>query len=325
MLEIGVIGAGEIAANSHLPVLRSLEGARIAYVADRDEARAKLVGRAFGAQGLAPQSPRDLPPADVVLLSLPYGARPAYYEVLAARGTAVYAEKPFARTLAEHDARCAAFGPARLACGLQRRSWGPARALREILRAAPFGKLLRARVEVGGPGLTPGGGYLGDPKLAGGGLLAEVGIHAVDLALFCADAAEVEVQAAKQEAHAGLDIHTEAEAQVTTYHGDRFELSVLASALRFTSLANTFTFEHAELAFAAWGDGAIQVKPRGGGPVLSITTESMEYPRTSAQSIHAHWSRFLEGLREDKPNETSAAASRLSTSFLEQTYARGAA
>jgi predicted dehydrogenase len=323
-LRIGVIGAGEMAVSSHLPVLLALEGARVAWIADRDAARAEMVGRAFGVKArVAASDPRDLPPADVALLALPYGAREPYYAALAARGTAVYAEKPFARTTAEHDARCALFGPARLACGLQRRSWGPARALRELVRSGPFGRLLAARVELGSPGLTPGGGYVGDPRLAGGGLLFEVGVHAVDLALFCTDSVDVDVRSAKVELHAGLDVHVEAEARVLTENGSAFDLSILSSALRFTALANSFTFEHADLVFSAWGDGAMRVKPRGGGPAFSISAEAMTYPRTSAQAVHAHWSRFLQGLREGEPNETSAGASRLSTSVIEQVYARG--
>src|SRR5579871_763292 len=103
---VGVIGAGAIAFGSHVPVLLNTAGAAIAWIMDRDEKRARRVARCFG----VPHARGDLetlPDADVVLVTIPYGARAPLYEALGRRFPAIYVEKPLALTLAEHDRLCA--------------------------------------------------------------------------------------------------------------------------------------------------------------------------------------------------------------------------
>lgn len=115
--KIGIIGAGNVVTTIHLPVLLALDAVEVSWIADKNAKRAQQVADAHGipAAGLA-QGAESIPEADVVLLAIPYGVRAPYYERLAARSIAVYAEKPFARTAVEHAELCDLFASHRLAC-----------------------------------------------------------------------------------------------------------------------------------------------------------------------------------------------------------------
>ena len=84
---VGVLGAGQIVAESHLPVLAALAEAEVAWVADADHARAKLIAHSFGTRAVRlGDDPTSLPKVDVTLIAIPYGAREPFIRALTARG-----------------------------------------------------------------------------------------------------------------------------------------------------------------------------------------------------------------------------------------------
>ncbi len=73
-LVVGVVGAGQMALEAHLPVLLNVAGLRVGWIADQDRARARSAGRALRIAGhVARGDPDRLPEADLVLLAVPYG------------------------------------------------------------------------------------------------------------------------------------------------------------------------------------------------------------------------------------------------------------
>jgi predicted dehydrogenase len=264
----------------------------------------------------------ELPRADVVLLAIPYGARPPYYEALSRSGTAVYVEKPFAVTLAEHRARSAMFADWRIACGFQRRSMGTSAALREVIRSNLYGRLESARVEFGRPA-TRTGTYQSNLALAGGGMLLDVGSHALDLTLFVADAVRAEVASVDMIREEGFDIHTDARIAATRPNGDAFQIELICSSLRFTRSSNVFSFEHAEVTHELWRDGALIVRPRDSTLSFRMSGDSIEIPQTPNQVFHRHWTAFFEAIRAGVSNYTCAVDTQLTTAVLEKLYAGG--
>jgi len=315
---VGVVGAGQISAEAHLPVLRALPQAQVLWVADRQAERAALVGRGHGIAGIPmPERAEDLPPADVVLLAIPYGARPPLYPALAARGAAIYVEKPFAMTPAEHDAIVAPFGPSRVACGLQRRAAGGAVLLRRLLRAGAFGPLRRAVVEFGVPGARSGS-YQHDARLAGAGLLFDVGVHALDLALHATDARSLQLR----ERHAMPGRHAELELNaafdVESAAGP-FRLELLVSALRFTAQQNRFEFDGATLVHDLWGSGGLRLEDDD-GTACELSPAGAPYPASGHELLAAFWRSVFDALDTGRPNESSAVTSRLTTEALALAY-----
>ncbi|MBI4179825.1 Gfo/Idh/MocA family oxidoreductase [bacterium] len=98
MLSAAVIGVGHLGFH-HARILSSLEGVRLAAVADLRADRAKEVGEKFGAPFFA--SAADIPPVDFAVVSVPTSAHSEAATALLARGSHVFIEKPIALNLAD--------------------------------------------------------------------------------------------------------------------------------------------------------------------------------------------------------------------------------
>jgi predicted dehydrogenase len=182
---IGVIGAGAISRTVHLPVLTSMDGVRVAFVADADDARAASVAASFGVLHAPIASiEKAVAACDIVLLALPVSVRIPYLEILSRCGVAAFVEKPFARTVAEHQRIVGLFPPHRIVCGLMRRTYASTSLVRHVVRRDWFGRPRRIRVSEGGRTTKTGvdHSYFDDPQ-AGGGVLLELGCHALDLVM----------------------------------------------------------------------------------------------------------------------------------------------
>jgi predicted dehydrogenase len=322
-MSVGIVGVGQIATEHHLPVLLAMPAVRVAWIVDKNDHKAAVVARAIGITPTRlPHDLSQLPAADVVLIAIPYGARRPFYDALSAKDIAVYVEKPFAKTQAEHDRLTGMFRHDRLGCGFQRRSSATLRRLREVAHDELFGPLLSVRVEFGGPG-TRAGTYHSDLQLAGGGILFEVGVHSLDAALFVMDAADVSVANVRMLMEAGFDIHTEATVDVKTATGSAVNLDLLVSALQFTTMTTVYRFEHAIVSHSLLDADVLSVAPaRGGGGGYVLRGRLPDYPRTSstAQVLNEHWSAFLHGVRTGKPNHSSASATAVTSSLIGQLY-----
>jgi predicted dehydrogenase len=314
---IGIVGAGSIVANLHIPVLLNTPGIGISWITDVDFQRSRRLAKDFDVREVhLTDPPSDLPDADVVLLAIPYGARPAYYEVLCTRHCAVYAEKPFARTVAEHDGRCSAFSDWRIGCGLQLRSSGSVQLARQVLRDGLFGRLLSVRIGHGGQGHLQGTRYGDNLQLAGGGILFETGIHTIDSALFVMDARDVQVRGGLMLRMEGIDIHTEADATITTLYGE-VPAALKVSGLEGTIQGSEFRFEHATMILSR--SGSIRILPVNKSSSYSLSVEQMQ-ATTPHQIAFRHWQGFLQSINQQTPNWTSALSCRVTTKIIEQLY-----
>jgi hypothetical protein len=86
---IGIVGAGSIVAKLHIPVLLNTPGVGISWITDVDVQRSRRLAKDFDLHEVRLPNPSDVPDADIVLLAIPYGARPAYYEALCTRQSGV--------------------------------------------------------------------------------------------------------------------------------------------------------------------------------------------------------------------------------------------
>ena len=324
-LKIAVVGAGNIVTGAHLPVIANLPGVSLAWIADRDAARARIVAGNYGtlAVGEDVLERKDLPAADIILLAIPYGPRRAYYERFKGLATGWYVEKPFAKTAAEHRELCS-FAPAYgMACGFQRRASGMVRVARELIQSGVFGRPERVEIGLGYRGrIVDGGGYAADPRQAGGGVLTEVGTHCVDAVLHLLDARTVSLQTARTVLDQGMDIHTEATVAVATAGAGEVGLDLKVSILEDTSESIVIHCEHATLEFSIFGQAGITVRPlKGGSGPFQISDPRELYPRSSDQIFYAYWSAFVDGWRRREANFTAAADCVLTTQIVEDIYA----
>lgn len=329
-LSIGVIGAGDIARTAHVPVLKALGGARLNWVADVDAARADALGKAYKVPAQTLNTALDrLPPADAVLLAIPYGARLPYYEHYRKTGTALYVEKPFARSAAEHARICGWFPGHALASGLMMRSWSTNLMAREIIDSEMFGPLRKARFAHGRPGLVTYGRYYLDAKKGGGGMVSEFGIHGIDALLFVSRAQSAAIDHVHTVWEGDLDLHTRASLTLELAGGRRAACEITVTGIEDLVEGVELEFEDAILSYLLPGQGyalhgdavdlGIAVRPsRRNGPSYHLTPrDAGRFPSTKFQMFHDFWSRFLDGVRAEAINHTAAAEAYLTTVVID--------
>jgi predicted dehydrogenase len=321
---VGIVGTGDIALSLHLPVLLSMADVRVAWVSDAAEARARDVSRACGVPyAPLPADPRELPTCDVVLLAIPYGARPPYYEALSARGSAVLAEKPFARSVPEHERVCAMFPDYALGCSFQRRAWGPTSVARELMEKRALGELKSAAMGFGQPGLIPTGKYYSNMSLAGGGPLLESAVHGVDAILFCTGAQDVALDGGRMITEGGFDLDTEADLRIVDGEGRSVPFHVVVSCLRETSRMLELSFDGATVAFDFSKETA-EIVTADGKTHYSLRPQGVgTYATTADAACYLTWRAFLDGVRNHSPNWTAAASSILTSKALGLLYSCG--
>jgi len=323
---IGIVGAGNIVETMHLPVLLNLPEARVVWLADADEDRARAVARAFGVRAVGlPRGPSDVPESDVVLLAVHVGARPLYFEAFARRGVAVFAEKPFARTVAEHARLLGLFPEHRLGCGYMRRTYATTAFLRRAVRGKWFGPLRRIRIAEGGRVTKTGRSRTpyDDPSVAGGGVLMDLGTHSVDLALYLLGASTVEVHGAQIVWDGALDRKVTGELEVP------FETGIVTIEVCVSWLdrqPNRIELEFPAVSLSAPNDPEPRIEFRRPGCEEAQATMEVSGlgARTSYQAFFLEWRSFLEGLRTGSASLVSAASALPTTTAIEGLYRAGA-
>lgn len=179
---VGVLGAGEIVRSHHLPVLLAA-GIEVAWVADPSPLARRRGQMRFGIPTLSLDDAWSrLNQVDAVLLAAPVGRRAEHHERLADSGTAVYLEKPIARSVSELDDLIDRYQGSRVTCGFQRRSFANVGVLRALLAELPVGPVRRIELHEGGRTMATGASldFRDDLEAAGGGILTDLGCHGLD-------------------------------------------------------------------------------------------------------------------------------------------------
>ena len=321
--KVGIVGAGVISTNLHIPTLQAIDDVDIAWVTDLDTKKAEALAKASGIPcARLPATPAELPAADVILLGIPYGARPAYYEAFKHRNVALLVEKPFERTPEAHAAVCSLFPAFMLACGFQRRASGVAKTTTQILEDRLFGELQAIRLGYGSRGRISSGGYLSDFGLAAGGLVMELAIHGIDLALVMSRAYGFDRISGQMLTNGPFDMHTTAVVDLLVPGNRRIPFELEVSLLSDTRNCLDFVCETATVSFAL-PSNEVRVTPANGSSQYTISGASAGSCLTAYQQSYETWTQFLTGIRTKTPNWTSASASLLTTSVVAGLYKLG--
>jgi predicted dehydrogenase len=190
-LRVGVIGAGAIAQACHLPGYDRRSDTDLAAFADPEPARHKEMAKLFpGVRGYAHfKNMLESEKLDVVSVCTPnkYHAEAAIAALEAK--CHVLCEKPIATTLKEADQMIEAARKARrkLMVGFTHRLFDGPKQCKRLIEEKALGKpfMIRVRFAHGGP--YPGwakGKWFYERKLAAGGAMLDMGIHAIDLCLW---------------------------------------------------------------------------------------------------------------------------------------------
>lgn len=182
-----VSGCGAVARLYYAPVLKRLEGAgrvRVVGLCDPDPASLRALSRVFprakpqlGFDEALEQCP------DLVIVASPPRWHASQSKAALESGAAVLCEKPAALGAAEaREMERAAHKTGRLlAIAMVRRQFPACRIFRRLLRDGAIGAPRRVRVFEGGPFRWPVHGPSYFDRGEGGGVLADVGPHVLDL------------------------------------------------------------------------------------------------------------------------------------------------
>ncbi len=185
---IGLLGCGAVSELYYGPSLRAIEAKGLAKVAglfDMNPERLSLMGRQLSGA-------RQFSSLDAFLdagLAMVIVASPARFHAehsIAAlrRGSFVLCEKPMATSVEEAESMLDA-ASGRLAVGLFRRFFPAARMIRECLSAGMLGKAVSFEFAEGGLFEWPAqSASFFQRKTAQGGVLLDLGVHMLDLALW---------------------------------------------------------------------------------------------------------------------------------------------
>jgi predicted dehydrogenase len=269
-VRVAVLGGGAVAQIHHLPALSASERAEAAVVVDADAERARSVAARFGVPEAATDYRAVLDRIDAAVIALPNSLHAPVAVDLLKRGIHVLVEKPMALSSREAGEMIAAAeaGGAVLAVGLDFRFFDSTRFVRDFLASGFLGELrsfdLRQGVIPRWPFATD---FLLRKETAGGGVLADFGVHVLDLLLvWLGEWESVDYQ---DDARGGIESDCEMSLMMKSGLRGNVEIS------RTRNLRNTCIFEgeRASLEVGIWDPDPIIVL-RVGGQELSLSGQA---------------------------------------------------
>lgn len=318
---IGLVGAGAVVTDYHLPVLTTTPECRPVWVVDRDLARARQVAARFRIP-LAAANVADCPPATAVLLATPVGQRREIFEELCQRPVRILCEKPFALNAADHHffLACAQRNQRPVAAGYMRRFYASTQVARQLILSGVFGVV--HAVQAGANGSVRGTGrgrdwYQASSQQSGGGILMETGCHLVDQVFYICGATAFELQACRQTQMDGLEYETSARARVVVGERTEIDLQLEVSGLR--DLPNEIRLQcaHAEVRLGLAPDSPVQILTRAGEMVTSWDSPQALLPAVFA-AFRAEWQGLLQ---QPGGADLAHTTGLLTTEFISACYA----
>jgi len=248
-LRLAVVGCGAVATIHHLPAISVSETVEAAVLVDADLGRARALADRFGVPEAATDYRAVADRVDAAVVALPNSLHAPVSIDLLRRGVPVLVEKPMAMDGREADAMIAAAaeGKAVLAVGLDFRFFDSSLFVRNLLRDGLLGEIrgfdLRQGVIPRWPFATD---FLLKKETAGGGVLADFGVHVLDLLLWwMGEWTEVDY---RDDAQGGLESDCEMTLGFRSGASGKVEIS------RTRNLRNTCVFEgeRATLEVGVW-------------------------------------------------------------------------
>ncbi len=184
-LRVAVVGIGAV-AQAHLPALAKHDGVAVTALVDRDRGRAAEAAASWGVEH-ALSDAAELPGvADAAVLALPHHLHAPISIDLMRAGLHVLVEKPMALTAAECDAMNEVADAERrvLAVGQARRWFDSSRFVKRLIDEQWLGRILRFDMREGFVYDWPAASDFTFRREAGGGVLADSGVHALDTLLW---------------------------------------------------------------------------------------------------------------------------------------------
>jgi predicted dehydrogenase len=186
-VRLAVVGCGAVAQIHHLPAIVASDRVEAAVLVDADEKRARALAERFGVPEVATDFTTLPGKVEAAVVALPNSLHAPVSIELLRRGVHVLVEKPMAMSVRECDEMidAARAGRAVLAVGLDFRFFDASLFVRNLLRDGLLGEIRRFDLRQGVVPRWPfATDFLLKKEMAGGGVLADFGVHVLDLLLW---------------------------------------------------------------------------------------------------------------------------------------------
>jgi predicted dehydrogenase len=321
VLTLAVVGCGAMTRDVHLPLLSECAEFRLAGLVDARIDFARQLGDQFAVDWIAGSHAEAVGRVDAVLLALPNHLHAAVAIDFLEAGVHTLVEKPMALTATDCDRMIAAAEQtgAVLAVALNRRLFPSNRLVRTLVETRRFGRARAFRMS--GEGLYPWpmrSAYRYDPTFAGGGILADTGIHALDLLCWWfGDCASVEYL---DDAEGGV----EAECRIELVFAGDVAGDVVLSRVRDVPSEFRLEFESGTLTFQNAGS---EPSPRCRLVAADQDWEpigergAVGPPTTRREIFRRQFADFATSIRTGREPSVSGREGRRSVELMERCYA----
>ncbi len=321
-MRVGLLGAGGVVKDMHLPVLRNLDDVTVLWVCDKDFDRARKLARLFGVRS-AYRSITECSDVDIVLVAIPVGYRHEVMDDIFRRGWNVFCEKPFALSRAEHEQYVASARANHLQIGVGfLRRYGPATLkAREIVAGRHLGDLVKVWASEGFRTKRTGkdsGWYMTDPRVVGGGVLMETGSHLIDQLCTILGVSSFGIQSCTQTRYADLDFETRIEGFLSSDRDAHVPATIEVSRLEDLCNGIFLQFRSVLLKCGLFFEGTLELLTPDGQPIARL--ESDGGARTLGQALFLEWKDFVGQCRTGEPSYVDADTAIQSTAIIEQCY-----
>jgi predicted dehydrogenase len=319
-VKIGVLGAGGVVKNLHLPALVNTPDIQVVWLCDKNGERARQLAKLFSIADTY-TAIEECTDVDVVLVAIPVGSRHHVMPTIYSRGWHAFCEKPLARNLAElerylEDARAA---KVQLGIGLVRR-FCPATALaKKIVQSGIFGRIEKVWASEGLRTKRTGQEadfYMFDPYAAGGGVLMETGSHLVDQLCTILNVVDFQMDHCIQRKFNGLEMETSFQGSIST---DRQRnIRCIFEVSRLEDLCNGIFIEFSGgiLKSGLGFDSPLEILTLDGSPLTQFQLATV----TEKAAFALEWNDFLKQCRSGNHMKMSAESARMSMAIIEACY-----
>lgn len=196
-VSVAVIGAGAAAQVVHLPILKRLPELEVAALVDRDRDKARTIGERFGVETILSgvEELEGVEGLDAVVVCTPNDTHEEVAIACLERGLHVLCERPLSVSSASAERMIDAAEAAglQLMVALNQRFRYDMRAIRKFIHSGELGKVFFVRSSwLSQRERRPRKGWRREPSRAGGGVMMDLGVQAVDVALWLLGYPDVE-------------------------------------------------------------------------------------------------------------------------------------
>jgi predicted dehydrogenase len=321
-LRIGVLGAGRVSRDLHIPVLVNIPNVSIAWLCDKNEPRARQLAKDYKIPSVFGEIEK-CSNVDIVLVAIPVGYRPPVMKHIFQRGWHVFCEKPFALTAAEYlryltDAR---ERKVQVGVGMVRRFGAATLMTKKIVHEGYFGPIKEVWAYEGNRTKRTGqesNWYMSDPKIAGGGVLMETGSHLVDQLCTILNVDQFEIKRCIQRQLRGLEFETEFVGAVSTDRQSELRCTFTVSRLKDLCNGIFLRFSDFTLKCGLFFEDPLELCTLEGAPIARLDIQ--EGAKTIAQGFYLEWKDFIEQCLTGNKSAIDAESVRIPTALIEQCY-----